>query len=165
MSPGRKPGGKGGAMDYTETRNVIDAISKDSNVTDDTKAVGIAIAALYRNDARDWIKAVLDAIDAIADDESWSEDAGPYRWLESVRGEVVRIWSDGFLQAMSLPNLLILEDLERVQLAEYLHKNPCTRRGPGFWGWSDDKNFWFRRREDAIIRQVEAFVEAIIRRS
>jgi len=64
--------------------NTIDAISRDSQISDDPRVVAQALSMLYADRASD----VLAAIDELAADSTWSQDAEPYHWLADVRDAV-----------------------------------------------------------------------------
>ena len=68
----------------TPTQHVIDALSRDSSVTDDVIVVGQSLAGLYTGH----LSLLLAAIEDLARDPKWSQDRAPYQWLAEVRAAV-----------------------------------------------------------------------------
>jgi len=62
----------------TPVRDVIDAISRDSYVIDSASKISRALGLLYPRGE------LIDAIEELLNDETWSSDNQPYVWLESV---------------------------------------------------------------------------------
>lgn len=63
------------------TRNVIDAISRDSRVNDDAAVAAGTLRRLYA----DHLDELRETIAEMLADESWSQEAEPYNWLREVQ--------------------------------------------------------------------------------
>jgi hypothetical protein len=64
----------------TAIRNVIDAISRDSRISDDPAVVAGSLRRMYASHLSDLRAAIADLLA----DEAWSSDAAPYNWLREV---------------------------------------------------------------------------------
>ena len=64
----------------TDIKATLDAISRDSRISDDPTVVAAALVGLYGDHMDELHTAIVD----LFDDVEWSYDAQPYGWLRGV---------------------------------------------------------------------------------